>query len=95
MQLHTSMISPLVAAKKYAMPFFVLPSLSPMYLNIVDVGIIALNAPERKKAGTRHNRTCAVKYSTSVSIPDVNIWLMISVTIVVHLIVPFFYGADE
>jgi hypothetical protein len=72
------------------MPFLVLPSLSPMYLKMVDVGINALKAPERKKAGTKHSNTCAVKYSVSVSIPAVNILLMSSVTIIIHRLSVFY-----
>lgn len=49
------------------------------------MGMRALNAPDRKKAGIRQRSTWAVRYSMSVSIPLVSIWLMMGVIFFVSL----------
>ena len=66
----TSRIKPLVAAKIYVIPFFILFLLFPINLKIVVSGIRALNAPDMKNAGIRQRRTCADKYSKRAPKPE-------------------------
>ena len=55
-----------------------------MYLNIVVLGMRALKAPDRKKAGIRQRSTWAVRYSTRVSTPETSRVFIVTVFFTVH-----------